>query len=167
MCLIGYDVVEVFEESKISRYFTSEHKNSNLRIRNEKKRKYPNRMQRLSLKSNLFLSGPLAHLISSLSYHPSPNPPPVISCSFAAPVGLGSLDLLLFCRPCRSQLISPLAPWTMMSRCTSEVFGRTVITDSWENESTMLMRPPFDAETVGDKRVQFFDHAVPKFFPSH
>ncbi|GFY34631.1 hypothetical protein TNCV_1373221 [Trichonephila clavipes] len=47
--------------------------------------------QRLSLKSKLF-SGPLAPLISPLSYHLSPNHPPGISCSFAAPVGLGSLN---------------------------------------------------------------------------
>ncbi|GFT89409.1 hypothetical protein TNCV_4386951 [Trichonephila clavipes] len=63
------------------------------------------------------LSGALAPLISSLSYHPSPNYPSVISCSFAASVGLGSLDLLFFCHPCRSQPISSLAQWAPMSRC--------------------------------------------------
>ncbi|GFU16788.1 hypothetical protein TNCV_3082161 [Trichonephila clavipes] len=35
-----------------------------------------------------------------------------------APVGLGSLDLLFFCRPGRSQPISSLGPWAAMSRCT-------------------------------------------------
>ncbi|GFU02673.1 hypothetical protein TNCV_535031 [Trichonephila clavipes] len=64
-----------------------------------------------------FLLGPLAPLICSLSYYPSPNPPPGISCSFAAPVGLDTLGLLFFCRPCRSQLISSLALWATISRC--------------------------------------------------
>ncbi|GFX02954.1 hypothetical protein TNCV_390391 [Trichonephila clavipes] len=45
----------------------------------------------------------LAPLISSFSYHPLPNHPSVIACSSATPVGLGSLDLLFFCHPCRSQ----------------------------------------------------------------
>ncbi|GFT62048.1 hypothetical protein TNCV_3812121 [Trichonephila clavipes] len=41
----------------------------------------------------------------SLSNHLSPNDPSVIFCFYATPVGLGSLDLLLFYRPCRSQPI--------------------------------------------------------------
>ncbi|GFV99150.1 uncharacterized protein TNCV_1511231 [Trichonephila clavipes] len=56
-----------------------------------------------------FLSSALP-LYHSLSPHLSPpNHPSVIYCSSAAPVGLGSLDLLSFCRPYRSQLISSLA----------------------------------------------------------
>ncbi|GFY13930.1 uncharacterized protein TNCV_1295911 [Trichonephila clavipes] len=49
--------------------------------------------QRLPQKSSLFSSDSLAPLISSFSYHPSPNHPSVISCSSAAPVGLSPLDL--------------------------------------------------------------------------
>ncbi|GFV26790.1 e3 ubiquitin-protein ligase TRIM33 [Trichonephila clavipes] len=51
----------------------------------------------------------------SLSNHLSPNHPSVISCSFAAPVGLGSLDLCSSTAP-----IGPfyLAQWAPMSRCT-------------------------------------------------
>ncbi|GFX51365.1 hypothetical protein TNCV_3102981 [Trichonephila clavipes] len=48
----------------------------------------------------------------------------MISCSFAAPVSLGSLDLLFFCRPCRSQLISSLAPWAPKSRCILAVWEK-------------------------------------------
>ncbi|GFT44917.1 hypothetical protein TNCV_1241511, partial [Trichonephila clavipes] len=51
------------------------------------------------------LSGVLATLFYLSLSNPLPhNHPSVISCSFAAPVGLGSLDLLSFCRSCRSQL---------------------------------------------------------------
>ncbi|GFX31758.1 uncharacterized protein TNCV_170911 [Trichonephila clavipes] len=57
-----------------------------------------------------------------VSNHLSPNHPSVICCSSAAPVDLGSLDLLFFCRPCRSQPILSLAQWTPMSRC---IFGAT------------------------------------------
>ncbi|GFS59976.1 hypothetical protein TNCV_3957681 [Trichonephila clavipes] len=56
-----------------------------------------------SLKNPVFFSDSLTPLISSLSYHLSPNYPSVIACSSATPVRLGSLDLLFFCRPCRSQ----------------------------------------------------------------
>ncbi|GFX02839.1 uncharacterized protein TNCV_4438211 [Trichonephila clavipes] len=88
--------------------------------------------QRPYLKSNLF-SGPLAPLISSLSYHPTPNHPPGISCSFDVPVGLGCLDLLFFCRPCQSQLISSLTPWEPMSRCTFEVPARISSRRCWRS----------------------------------
>ncbi|GFX08219.1 hypothetical protein TNCV_3267101 [Trichonephila clavipes] len=46
-----------------------------------------------SLKNPVFSSDSLAPLISSLSYHPSPNHPSMISCSSVAPVGLNPFDL--------------------------------------------------------------------------
>ncbi|GFS50648.1 DUF5641 domain-containing protein [Trichonephila clavipes] len=63
-----------------------------------------------SLKNPVFSSDSLTPLTSSLSYHHSPNYHSVIACSSAAPVGLGSLDLL--------QPLSVSAQWTPMSRCT-------------------------------------------------
>ncbi|GFX98742.1 hypothetical protein TNCV_1503201 [Trichonephila clavipes] len=77
--------------------------------------------------------------IHSLSSHPSPNHP-LMFCPFAAPVGLGSLDLFFFCHPvrlnsfdllslCRYLHISSLAPWVPMSGYTLYVFRRTVVTE--------------------------------------
>ncbi|GFS99940.1 hypothetical protein TNCV_4196261 [Trichonephila clavipes] len=53
---------------------------------------------------NLPLGRSRSTFYRSLSNHVPPNHPSVISCSLAAPVGLGSLDLFFFCRSCRSQL---------------------------------------------------------------
>ncbi|GFW86700.1 uncharacterized protein TNCV_4334841 [Trichonephila clavipes] len=64
-------------------------------------------------------------LYLSPSNHFSPNHPFLISCSSAAPVGLSSLVLLFFCRPCRSRLpcslvlLPPLSVSAPLFSCSS------------------------------------------------
>ncbi|GFT15512.1 hypothetical protein TNCV_3265191 [Trichonephila clavipes] len=93
------------------------------------------------------LSLPLC--IHSPSSHPTPNHP-LMFCQFAAPVGLGALDLFFFCRTVghisfdllslcrtrRSRHIPSLAPWAPMSGYTLYVFRRAVTIVSGVNEST-------------------------------
>ncbi|GFU80388.1 uncharacterized protein TNCV_3521601 [Trichonephila clavipes] len=105
-------------------------------------------------KSQFFPTLSLPLYIHSLSSHPTPNHP-LMFCPFAAPVGLGSLDLFFFfcrlvglnsfdlsslCRPRRSRHIPSLAPWAPMSGYTLYVFRRAVVTGSGVNKSTLLMR---------------------------